>query len=804
MALYVCHPKLQHTDTVAISCYTNNTRGGLLKTFFTKTKPYLCAFFIPILIFLFVFLLSYATTGNDTILFTDAGAQYIQFLTRYRSILLGNEDPIYNLTQVLGSSSIPSAAYYYLSPMNLIVVLFPPSAISICYFLITITKIGLAGLFMFIFLKSYGILKNPLRTKTLLILSASYALCSFTILYFWCFMWLDAILSVPLLCLSINRLIEGKSPLPYILVLSLNLISNYYMGYMLCIFSVIWFVYQYILQAKYRQADKFKIILRYIFASLLSAGLAAVILIPTFYSVFTNTMSVRTGTDLFQDVGDIRNTPIVLIKQIFLNSITGNVDYYIDTGIPALYIGAIMAVLTIFYFLNRNISKKERLLSLIVLGIFFVSLTFTQINLIWHGFSRENGLPFRYCYLISFFAVYLVFRELSFTSKNFINNPKLVKSFYIIQTIALMGNAFGEIDYLAKVNDYDIEEYYKPATASLVSSIKENDDSFYRIAFHKQPANDPTLYDYYSTSGFDSTTTQASIALEKNLGFSAVSNVSAGYGFGATAAARSFLGVKYVTYPISATTIKTNPDALTIGFIAASTSMPTDEITSPTDYENAIWRAISGEESDIYTEVKYKTLDNPTKDTDNLITINFVDEDKATRKKITDETAYYAVDYDASQDSLVFLCNTSSGLIESQDYVASYSLGSEHRVPCRFYRQDLSVLSDYSKKILSQPVQLSADTDSHITGTADVAADGQKLIFTITYDKGWHLFIDGEEVDIAPAFDALISADISSGHHTIELKFWPVGLTAGIIVSAASLIITVIYIIKLGNKRNQV
>lgn len=773
-----------------------------MKTLFAKIKPYLCAFFIPIVIFLVVFLVSYVTTNNDTILFTDAHAQYIQFLTRYRSILLGNEDPIYNLTQVLGSSSIPSAAYYYLSPMNLIVVLFPPSAISICYFLITIIKIGLAGLFMFIFLKSYGILKNPLRTKTLLILSTSYALCSFTILYFWCFMWLDAILSVPLLCLSINRLVDGKSPLLYILVLSLNLISNYYMGYMLCIFSVIWFVYQYILQSKYRQDDKFKVILRYILTSLLSAGLAAVILIPTFYAVITNTMSVRMGEDLFQDVGNIRNTPFVLLKQIFLNSITGNVDYYIDTGIPALYIGAIMVVLVIFYFFNRNIGKKERLLSLIVLAIFFVSLTFTQINLVWHGFSRENALPFRYCYLVSFFAIYLVFRELSFTAKNFIKSRKLVKSFYIIQAVALMGNALGEINYLVKANDYDIEDYYDSATAELISSIKENDDSLYRIGLYGQSDNAPTLYDYYSTSGFDSTTNSAALTLEKNLGFGVDLKVAANYGSGAVAAARTFLGIKYTTSPMSSTSVDTNPDALSIGFIASDISMPASDLSSPADYNNALWRTISGGESDIYTEVEYEIIDDSEKHTkDDLITVKFTNEDKNTHKETIDETVYYVVGHDVLMDSLVFLCNTSAGLIEHQNYITAYSMGSEDRVPCRFYRQDLAVLSDYSKSILSQPVQLSADTDSHIVGAVDVAADGQKIVFTIAYDKGWHLFIDGKETEIIPAFDVLIAADIDSGRHTIELKFWPVGLTAGMVVSAISLIITIIYIARDNGRR---
>ena len=65
----------------------------------------------------------------------------------------------------------------------------------------------------------------------------------------------------------------------------------------------------------------------------------------------------------------------------------------------------------------------------------------------------------------------------------------------------------------------------------------------------------------------------------------------------------------------------------------------------------------------------------------------------------------------------------------------------------------------------------------------------EKTIYTsIPYDKGWTVTIDGNEVDTYKIADSLLGFDVSSGNHTIILKYYPNNMSLGILISASSLI----------------
>ena len=82
-------------------------------------------------------------------------------------------------------------------------------------------------------------------------------------------------------------------------------------------------------------------------------------------------------------------------------------------------------------------------------------------------------------------------------------------------------------------------------------------------------------------------------------------------------------------------------------------------------------------------------------------------------------------------------------------------------------------------------------TDSALSGTIDMKSDG-RLVLQIPYEKGWTLYVDGNEQEI-DLFDSLyISTELSEGLHTIEVKFYPEGLNLGLLISAASVILILI------------
>ncbi len=104
---------------------------------------------------------------------------------------------------------------------------------------------------------------------------------------------------------------------------------------------------------------------------------------------------------------------------------------------------------------------------------------------------------------------------------------------------------------------------------------------------------------------------------------------------------------------------------------------------------------------------------------------------------------------------------------------------------------DESTLSAMSRTILERPSSVTKISDTHLMGTF-TAQEGQKLMFTIPYDEGWTLYIDGEKRNLDKVLDVFMAADAGPGEHTYEMKFVPIGLKAGGIVTGVSLLLSFI------------
>jgi uncharacterized membrane protein YfhO len=112
------------------------------------------------------------------------------------------------------------------------------------YALLTIIliKIGLCGLFFGFYLHKQT--KNP-NKYNIVLFSVMYALSAYAITYQNNIMWLDALFLLPLLAYSIERLIKERKIILYIVILALVMMSHYYIGYMLCWFTLFYFFFAY-------------------------------------------------------------------------------------------------------------------------------------------------------------------------------------------------------------------------------------------------------------------------------------------------------------------------------------------------------------------------------------------------------------------------------------------------------------------------------------------------------------------------------------------------------------------------------
>ncbi|MBO4474731.1 MAG: YfhO family protein [Clostridiales bacterium] len=80
--------------------------------------------------------------------------------------------------------------------------------------------------------------------------------------------------------------------------------------------------------------------------------------------------------------------------------------------------------------------------------------------------------------------------------------------------------------------------------------------------------------------------------------------------------------------------------------------------------------------------------------------------------------------------------------------------------------------------------------NGHYVVKTDVDED-RLLIITAPYENGWKAFVDGQAADIVAYEDAFLAVPLSAGAHTVELRFTPPGWTAGLLASAAGLLLFV-------------
>lgn len=102
-----------------------------------------------------------------------------------------------------------------------------------------------------------------------------------------------------------------------------------------------------------------------------------------------------------------------------------------------------------------------------------------------------------------------------------------------------------------------------------------------------------------------------------------------------------------------------------------------------------------------------------------------------------------------------------------------------YAVPIDEYQQAVNVLQE-------NLLQNVTNTHNSVTGQITAITDGV-LQIAIPYQKGWHAYIDGEEVDVFPSGIKYIGLHITEGQHDVQLRYKTPGMRIGLCISALSL-----------------
>ena len=363
------------------------------------------AFLLPVALLVIVYaMMGIFPFGERSILTLDMNAQYIYYYEELRDILHGKSSLIYTFERAIGGEFLGFFTYYVASPFALIVALFPEGMIVESVTTMMIIKCGMSGLNFFIYLSK----TRKRNLPAFYMFSVMYALCSYAMTYQSNTMWMDALLWLPLVTLGIERLItDGRFKL-FIIALALSIWSNYYIGYMVCIY-VFFYFFCFLFAHRSKDTNNLKENFHYIRSFIRIAICSIVALLMVAVIIFTAYYSLTFGKS---DTANVEYTFVFrydfldLIAKMFI----GSYDTVRPAGLPNIYCGTLVLILLPIYLLSSKIKLREKIVYSVLVAVFGFSMMINALDLAWHGFQMPVWLNYRYSFMLSFILLIMAYK----------------------------------------------------------------------------------------------------------------------------------------------------------------------------------------------------------------------------------------------------------------------------------------------------------------------------------------------------------------------------------------------------------
>lgn len=324
--------------------------------------------------------------GRMCVLCGDLREQYIPAIKSLCRDIMGGSSIFYSQEFGLGINTALFNAYYTYSPFNILYLLFYTADETLVTYGIIILKTGLAALCF----QKYISVSHKAEGLEGVLLAVLYSMCSFQVIYNTTnIIWLDAAFILPIVFLCIDRLFSEGRWIGLIFAYAYAIASQFYMGYIIAISSVLYFIIKLVIYQK--ELEIGKIISRYIGAGLLSIILSSFAWLPALVFLINNvSLSVSESTELGLNILDIYN-------QLFWGEVNN-----LGGAFPYIYCGILVIILTPLFFISRKTEKREKALWGIMIAILLISCLVSPVYMMWHGFDMPDSWGFRFSFIISF------------------------------------------------------------------------------------------------------------------------------------------------------------------------------------------------------------------------------------------------------------------------------------------------------------------------------------------------------------------------------------------------------------------
>ncbi len=814
------------------------------------------------------FLIGVWPSGDGTALIIDSLHQYLPFYTDFHEKLRSAQGLLYSFSAGLGYNFWATYAYYLASPLNFLIVLVPKA--NVCDFmdLMILLKIGLCGATCTWYLHR----RNTRSSALPVAFGSMYALSSFMIGYYFNLMWLDSIAMLPLVACGIEelcgigrnrRLKDTSDGRLYALALCFGIWCNYYIGFMLCIFAVLYFIVCMIIAGRCRASRFFGRILRFGWYSLLAGGVGSIVLLPAYRALAVSESMQNNrfpwSLEFYDSFIDMMMTHFAGIAPINIANT--------QVGLNA-YCGVIVLILVILFMLDSKISLRERVARLSLAAFLLLSFSLKPLNYIWHGFHQQNGLPNRFAFIYIFVVLVMSFD--SFRNLKTMSVWKVLCAGVIPSAAALVlfigdygldyeGNAYPAYVYLVTIallcgysvllmiirlssvsrqtaavlltaaclteagasavygiicNDSVVRSVYLNDQASYRTLMEQvGDPDWYRSEVDAQRMRNVTLYcGGTSVVMFNSTMQQSVTKFCDAIGMEARTNKN-GYN-GVTKLMNDVLGIRYV---LSANgsgdslysfgeilsdnnlTVYKNEDALPLGFMVRSSILEWDT-----------------------------SVGNPIDVQDSFVTLATGHDPVCTLDRTVDLESGKEVPMVIPEGKQVYVylpSRVKELRLKTPEYSKTYQTYTDHLycICADGGKNDASLTATLNgsapqtaiiytcpdaqeKEVRDLLARSSLENivcrGNRLKGTIRCEEDGE-LLLTIPYDTSWTCLVDGQKVQADCIGNALTGLALTAGEHEISMTYVPDGMKTGALMTLICAALMILSFIWAGRRKKE-
>ena len=370
---------------------------------------YSSLFFVPFVVMLGVFLsLGLTPFSQNSIHSGDFLSQYFPlYIGLHKLFWSGDFSGLFwSFEKSLGGAMPSVWGFNSLSPFTFLYVIFPISSFQVLSYVIPLLRAGVMGVVFGYFLekKFQGVSKHYWLS---LGLASSYALSGFVVSQQYNPNFLDNLVYIPFILLGIEEVASGKRSVKLPLFLAISLITDFYTGYMMCLFVALYTFYVVFSKELSLKEATLKLAKVALFA-LIGVGLAAFWLLPVFSALLESKASAgSTFAWSWNSVNDL-----VAMPQKFILGSFGEKEWGDSKALPQLFIGGLGFFGVCTFFAKKEITLRKKLAATVVLLVLLLSFSIQGFDQIWHMGQRPVGFYFRNSWVANSFMLVLASESL--------------------------------------------------------------------------------------------------------------------------------------------------------------------------------------------------------------------------------------------------------------------------------------------------------------------------------------------------------------------------------------------------------